>query len=289
MPVVVSVVLAVLALPFAVATPTGTARRPAFLQSKVAPVFASPHGTPLDLEGFCKRDDNKPACTKKGCCCWSTFAQDKHPTYPTPTESENKRECLNPPKGFTYTAEPGSTFDDGYMETLKKANLPVFSGRSLCCVRSIDGVNQESQRSLKQAVKTAPMTAAPPTPDMVAAFTTQAPQKQVYLKSGDEFETGQLENAARAHLAAAKSIAKAAIALNASATAIQQVNHELNTDPNLIRTREHVKQMKGAIKAWSVRRWANLKRLETGDASAFDDAPQAATSLYEGSNSNSFQ
>lgn len=259
--------------------------------------FSGPvdNGATLNLKGFCKGICDKPpcvpVCTSQPCCCWSTFASDKHPAYPTPLETHSKQQCLNAPKGFRYTPEPGLTFDDGYMDTLKKQALPVYDGRRLCCLRRAAGVQEESQRDLNQAVPTTtttapavPTTTAPPPgvvpePDEVpAAFTTKTFTTSL-LSPGDEYETAQMEEAARAHMSAAKDLQSAVSSLNAGATAIGEVNDKLQTDPNLVRSRKHVAEMKSAIRGWAVRRWANLNRLATGDASAFDNAPAAPAGL----------
>lgn len=262
--------------------------------------FAGPvnNGATLNLKGFCKGICDKPpcapVCTEQPCCCWSTFASDKHPAYPTPSETTTQQQCLNAPKGFRYTPEPGLTFDDGYMDTLKQQALPVYDGRRLCCLRRAAGVQEESQRDLTMAVPTTTTTAAavpvptttpPPPPGKVpepdevpAAFTTKTFTTSL-LSPGDEYETAQMEEAARAHMSAAKDLQSAVASLTAGATAIGEVNDKLQTDPNLVRSRKHVAEMKSAIRGWAVRRWANLKRLKTGDASAFDDAPKAPPGL----------
>jgi hypothetical protein len=148
------------------------------------------------------------------------------------------------------------------------------------------GVQDESQQDLRFAVKTttpAPglttTTAAaseeegpPPPGEVPAAFTTKTFTTSL-LNPGDEYENAQMEEAARAHLAAAKDLQSAVVALNASAEAVGEVNAKLQTDPNLLRSRKHVAEMRAAIRGWAERRWANLKRLKTGDASAFDNAP----------------
>lgn len=145
-------------------------------------------------------------------------------------------------------------------------------------------MQDESQRDLRQAIKTtaapkaAPTTKKPgvPEPDEVpAAFTTKTMTTSL-LNPGDEYENAQMEKAARAHLDAAESLQSAVSSLDASAEAVSEVNEKLLTDPNLVRSRKNVAKMKGAIRAWAVRRWANLKRLKTGDASAFDNSDQQA-------------
>lgn len=243
-----------------------------------APPFRSAPAAPaeLNLKGFCKTPDDKPACTKKPCCCWSTFAADTHPMYPSEAETQSKRLCLNPPKGFRYAPEPGLSYDDGYLATLKKAAMPTYDGRRLCCLRRHEGVQDESQRDLSAAVKTTSTTTVltttvgVPEPGQVdPVFTTELVTTSL-MNPGDEYETAQMEGAARAHLAAANDLNKALTALNTSAVVIGEVNAKLQTDPNLVRSRQHVAEMRGAISAWAVRRWANLNRLKSGDASAFE-------------------
>jgi len=256
-------------------------------QGKVSPAFADPVENPaeLNLQGFCKRSDCtgptcEPVCREQPCCCWSTFAADAHPSYPSPEETRSKQECLFAPEGFMYAPEPGLTYDDGYMSALTKANLPKYEGRRLCCLRRAEGVQHESQRDLRYAVKTssvAPVVTTtaqgvPDPGDVDPMFTTKIVTTSL-MNPGDEFENAQMEEAARRHLAAANDLSSAVSSLNSSAVAIEEVHNKLQTDPNLVRSREHVGQMKNAIRAWAVRRWDNLKRLATGDASAFGDAP----------------
>jgi len=115
-------------------------------------------------------------------------------------------------------------------------------------------------------------TGIPEPGEVDAAFTTKTFTTSL-LNPGDEYENAQMEKAARAHLLAAEDLQSAVASLNASAVAVQEVNDKLQTDPNLVRSRKHVAQMRSAIRDWAVRRWANLKRLSTGDASAFDNGP----------------
>jgi len=261
----------------------------------VPPAFGGPQQNPatINLQGFCRRvdckpgDDCEPVCTEQPCCCWSTFAAEIHPAYPAPDETANKQECLFAPEGFTYAPEPGLTFDDGYVAALKKANLPTFDGRRLCCLRRSDGVQDDSQRDLRFAVKTSTTTiamfgtttAAIPDPDEVdPMFTTQIVTTSL-MNPGDEYENAQMEEAARKHLAAANDLSAAVGALNSSAMAIEEIDDKMQTDPNLVRSRKHVAQMRAAIRGWAERRWANLERLKTGDASAFDDAPAGPPAL----------
>jgi len=243
---------------------------------KVPPAFAAPNGKALNLKGFCQRPDKKPACASQPCCCWSTFAADKHPTYPSPDEVKGGQLCLNAPGGFSYVPEPGNTFAAGYLETLKKASLPVYAGRRLCCLRRSLGVKEESQQDLSTAIKKAPkrttlaVAAAPadvavavPEPGQVnPAFKPKEQKKVAVLNSGAEFETAKMEQAARAHLTAANSLTKTAASLEASANAIADVNHVLTSDPTFVRKRKRVQKMRSAVKDWSKRRWANLKKLK---------------------------
>jgi hypothetical protein len=102
-----------------------------------------------------------------------------------------------------------------------------------------------------------------------AEFTTQLVTTSP-LAPGDEFDTAQLEASARAHLQAAKDIKIAVAALGNSAVAINRVNEKMQTDPNLVRSRQHVAEMRAALDAWSRQRWDNLGKLKAGDASAFE-------------------
>lgn len=192
---------------------------------------------------------------------------------------------MYPPDGFDYAPEPGMTFDDGYVAALKKANLPTYDGRRLCCLRRKDGVLYDSQVDLRLAVKTsattttaaaaATTTAGVPEPGepLAPQFTTEVVTTSL-MNPGDEYENAQMEEAARAHLKAADDLSSAVGALNSSAVAIDEIDAKLQTDPNLVRSRKHVAQMRAAIRGWAERRWANLERLKTGDVSAFDDAPK---------------
>jgi|Transcript_111382 hypothetical protein len=254
------------------------------------PMFAGPkqEEAVLNLQGFCKRPDNKPACDAKPCCCWSTWAAPLHPDYES-GETASKQTCENPPDGFVYAPEPGLSYDDGYFDTLKKQSLPVYDGRRLCCLRRAQGVQVASQRDLSAAVKTITSTttigiagagaggdAQNTGIDVPAQFTTETFTTSV-LVPGDEYETAQMEEAARAHLQAATDLKEAVGSLTNSAAAIDAVNTKLQTDPNLVRSRKHVAEMRAAINAWVNQRWQNLKKLEAGDASAFAPAGAPAS------------
>jgi len=261
------------------------ARQAALLQlqrvSRKPAAFAGPRDNPpeINLQGFCKRFDDSPACETQPCCCWSTFAADEHPEYPSPEEVRSRQLCLNPPEDFTYAPDPGLTYDDGMMAEVKKAGIPVYEGRRLCCLRRKNGVQDDSQRDLAAAVPTtvaitttaaATTEAAIPEPGEVpAAFTTEVVTTSL-LMPGDEYENAQMEMAARAHLAAASDLSQAVTALNNGAKAIEEVDAKMQTDPNLVRSRKHVAEMKAAIRGWAERRWVNLKKLASGDAAAFD-------------------
>lgn len=252
------------------------------------PLFGGPAvvGSQLNLQGFCKRPDDEPACTSTPCCCWSLYAHRLSEVTSSDTEVKSKQKCLNPPDGFIYTPEPGLSFDDGYKTMLKDQGYTVYSDRRLCCLREKHGIEEESQMDLADSVKTSPTTTTavpttttaegPPPPDEVpAAFTTKAPETTTLPAPGDEFETAQMEAAAKAHLKAAEDITEAVSALNSSATAITVVRERLETDPNLVKSRQRAARIKAAIGAWSARRWQNLEKLKTGDASAFAPAAPA--------------
>jgi hypothetical protein len=269
------------------------------------PAFDGPveNAQPLNLKGFCVRpDDDEPACKAQPCCCWSTFAADTHPTYPNQAETRAKQECKNPPEGFVYAPEPGLTYDDGQLDTLRKQGLPEYKGRRLCCLRRDLGVQDESQRDLRYAVKTTTTTITTTTTEEYAEEpeaegVAEVPQQfttEVFTTSlmnpGDEYETAQMEEAAREHLEAAHELQEAVAGLNMSASAISEVNQILQTDPNLVRSRKNVAQMKAAINEWVKTRWMNLKKLKAGDASAFGPPPgmapaaaPAPVALLEGS------
>lgn len=282
----------VLLLPFHMAgAASGSPRRASLLQlqrlSRAAPAFSAKPGTAkLNMQGFCKRIDCveepcEPVCTEQPCCCWSTYAADKHPAYPSPEETASQQLCLYPPEGYVYAPDPGLTYNDGYFDELKRQGMTVYDNRRLCCLRRADGVQADSQQDLSVAVPTTTTTTALTTTttlEVPPAFTTETFTTSL-LNPGDEYENAQMEMAARAHLAAANAISSGMSALNNSAATLQEVNDELQQNPNLLRSREHVAKMRGAINDWAVRRWANLKRLSTGDASAFDDGPTAPAGL----------
>jgi len=275
MTLVVALLLAVSPLQLACADSVAI-RKIGLLELQRRPAaFAGPASPPeLNLQGFCKRIECKtppckPVCSSQPCCCWSTFAAEVHPAYPSPDETASKQECLYAPKGFRYAPEPGLSYDDGYSDALKAASLPTYAGRRLCCLRRKPGVQDESQQDLRMAVKTTTTgqavvvtTAGVPEPgELNAAFTTETFTTSI-LNPGDEYENAQVEMAARAHLAAAEELTAAVSSLNNSATAIQEVNDILQTDPNLVRSRKHVAQMKKAIAGWAGRRWENLNKLK---------------------------
>jgi len=84
------------------------------------------------VRGPCANDP----CTGAACCCWSTFAQEEHITYPNPEIQERKRQCLNPPSGFILVKQPGYVGSDGFYEALQYQLLPEYPDRSLCCTVS---------------------------------------------------------------------------------------------------------------------------------------------------------
>jgi len=260
------------------------ATRHSLRKALIAPAFAAPrdNAAKLNLQGFCKKPDGKPACTTQPCCCWSAYAADIHPMYPSSAETHAKQECSNPPDGFRYAPEPGGSYDDGYMDTLKNSGLVVYDNRRLCCLRRANGVQDDSQRDMSQAVPTTSTTivitttTGIPEPGAVdPVFTTKIVTTSL-MNPGDEYENAQMEMAARAHLAAADDLSSSVSALNASATAIQEVNDVLQTDPNLVRSRKHVAEMRSAIRGWAVRRWVNLKKLAGGEMHATPADAEAA-------------
>lgn len=240
---------------------TGTLQWPAGRPSLFsAPRYKFPTFSP---SGFCKRIDRKPACTAQPCCCWSTFGGEQHPAYPSPDEVDSNQLCLNPPEGFEYAPEPGLTADDGYVESLIKQNLPIYANRRLCCLRRANGLWDNSQRDLRLSVPTMPPMTTTSSPEFVNHWTTTTLTTQTLpiLNPGDEVENAQMEEAARAHLAAANDLMGAAAALNASANAIEEVNKKVETDPSLVRRRNRVTKIKTAVREWAERRWVGLRKL----------------------------
>lgn len=217
---------------------------------------------------------------------------DEHPTYPAPDAVKEQQQCLYPPKGWVYAPEPGLSYNDGLLETIRLAGLPAYPGRRLCCLRRKDGVHDDSQRDLRMAVSTTTTTTTTTEGNWLLAedgtkadsqidpvFTTEAPTTTSLLNPGDEYENAQMEKAARAHLKAAYELEDAAAALNSSADALEEIGGKLQNDPNLRRKREHVARIRQAIYDWAVRRWANLKRLSSGDPSTFDNGPRPPPGL----------
>eukprot|EP00927_Polykrikos_kofoidii_P061141 TRINITY_DN56011_c0_g1_i1.p1 TRINITY_DN56011_c0_g1~~TRINITY_DN56011_c0_g1_i1.p1 ORF type:complete len:243 (-),score=36.06 TRINITY_DN56011_c0_g1_i1:132-860(-) len=101
----------------------------------------------LELEPvFCLRPGG-PACTAPPCCCWSTFAALKHPTYPNPDQMKHRQRCLNPPVGYEYT-----TSDVAAFEALKGQNAPRLEGRQLCCLASRKDPKYFSMRKVPMGV-----------------------------------------------------------------------------------------------------------------------------------------
>lgn len=226
------------------------------------------------VNGFCKRFDGEPACTEKPCCCWSTYGNEKHPAYPSPSEVLGQQDCLNPPDGFDYAPDPGLTFDDGYKRALELQGQPQYVNRRLCCLHRSNGARYESQRDLHTAVEPAAttvtttvarmMVAIDPTPGPWTTVTTTTAR---LLNPGEEYGTNdvnpnaRLEEAARRHLAAANDLSSAAAALNASASAIEDITTKLKTDPSLVRRQKRIAGIKSAIRGWAERRWTYLNRL----------------------------
>jgi len=248
-------------------------------------LFGSHAGSPtFTLNGFCKRIDRKPACTAQPCCCWGTFGAEQHPAYPSPDEVDSSEVCLNPPDGFEYAPEPGLTSDDGYVQSLIAQNKPLYMNRRLCCLHRSDGMWENSQRDLRFAVPTMPPVTTTSSPDFFAAqqelinrwtTTTLTTQTLPLLNPGDEYENAQMEEAARAHLAAANDLMEAAAALNGSANAIEEVNEKLQTDPSLVRRKKRVTKIKTEIRKWAERRWVGLRRLSKDLAVSQSSQPSA--------------
>jgi len=249
-------------------------------RSAGSPAFAAQPGQSVNLKGFCKEPgcnnetDCTPVCTEQPCCCWSTFAADEHPMYPSPEETANKQLCLYPPEGFEYAPDPGLTYDDGMMDALRASSEEIYNNRRLCCLRRKTGVQDESQEDMRYAVPTTTTTTTTTTTEEVPAmFAVDVTPPPPDLKYGDEFENAQMEEAARRHLETAQMLSSAASALNSSTQSIAEVDAKLQTDPDLIRSQKNVARMKKAVLGWAERRWANLGRLEAGDVAAFDNAP----------------
>merc|ERR1719215_1673073 len=104
------------------------------------------------------------------------------------------------------------------------------------------GVLHASQRDLRVFVPTTTTMTTTASQEYINHWTTTSlttPQLPL-LDPGDEWENFQMEEAARAHLAAANDLLAATAALNASATAIGEVNEKVETDPSLARRKKRV-------------------------------------------------
>lgn len=231
-----------------------------------APFFdsAGANGQQTDVHGFCEQADGTPACTGEPCCCWSSFGEASHPAYPNDEEAENARRCMNPPVGFIYVTQPGATHDDGQMDFLRSGNSPLYAGRDLCCLMlegdplaqsMIDPNNGAT--SFRDAMPTTAPTIPPvPTPEVPAALpapilpviAAPAPAPMAAQELIDQdYETMQMESAARSHAEAAESLGAASADLGASVQALGDVQHVLASSPVVARKRAHVAHMRAAI------------------------------------------
>lgn len=246
-----------------------------------------------EVAGFCLRAADMPACTAMPCCCWSTFADVSNPAYPNEVEARLNRQCLNPPVGYAYTPQPGPTFDDGDLNSVRSRNLPSFVGRSLCCLTEVDDPDLYSMRLPTQAIQAQkqpvfkPVMAGTTTPAAAAGGASSAPTANVLsgnvatsaplnvfttktfttteLLAGEDYETMQMEAAARAHLAAADDLTQAAAALNTSTDALEEMEREVEANPAMARKRARIARMREALREWSKKRWENIQRLSVGD------------------------
>eukprot|EP00929_Paragymnodinium_shiwhaense_P002827 TRINITY_DN103139_c0_g1_i1.p1 TRINITY_DN103139_c0_g1~~TRINITY_DN103139_c0_g1_i1.p1 ORF type:complete len:218 (-),score=35.48 TRINITY_DN103139_c0_g1_i1:140-793(-) len=96
------------------------------------------------IAGMCLRPGG-PACTTLPCCCWSSYAAVKHPTYDD-VQDVHMQQCRNPPEGYVY-----STSNDAEVEALMLRNLPKFEGRRLCCLEKNSSAAYYSHRDVAQA------------------------------------------------------------------------------------------------------------------------------------------
>jgi len=264
------------------------------LKSPSGPVFepSDPMPNP-EVAGFCLRAGDMPACTAMPCCCWSTFADVSNPAYPNEVEARLNRQCLNPPLGYTYAPQPGPTFNDGHLNSVRSRNLPIFVGRSLCCLTEGDDPNLYSMRfpthaiqAQKQAATNAVMvgtttlaavaggaSSAPTANVLSGSMPTSAPLNifttktftTTELLAGQDYETMQMEAAARAHLTAADDLTRAAAALNTSTDALENMEREVEASPAMARKRARIARMREALREWSKKRWENIRRLSVGD------------------------
>lgn len=264
----------------------------------VAPVFN--HEPPVQVtpvSGFCLQRGNAPKCFSIPCCCWSTFSTSEHMAYPNEEEAADGRRCLNPPGGYTYVRQPGFTHDDGDRQSLGMDGSPRFPGRDLCCLMSNDNpaiysmqepahgaeefrdtqrfkdhveeegvtLDNAKKRALKEAMKiTHPKFASAPAPaPAVAAASPSAPTD---LLVNQDYETLQMEEAARANLRSAELLKASAASMSQSIADISQVKTQLATNPELLRRKQRVHDMREAVRTWAGKRWHNLQHMGLGDA-----------------------
>lgn len=125
-----------------------------------------------------------------------------------------------------------------------------------------EGPSVDSERA-DQSEKVGPVTEAASAP---SSATTVAPTTTTDMLAGQDYETLQLEGAARAHRAAANDLSEAAGALGSAVGSLTEVRNKLETDPELIRRKQHVARMRAAIHNWAEKRFHNIEGLAHGDA-----------------------
>eukprot|EP00747_Dinoflagellata_sp_TGD_P162913 gnl/TRDRNA2_/TRDRNA2_181060_c0_seq1.p1 gnl/TRDRNA2_/TRDRNA2_181060_c0~~gnl/TRDRNA2_/TRDRNA2_181060_c0_seq1.p1 ORF type:complete len:415 (+),score=78.83 gnl/TRDRNA2_/TRDRNA2_181060_c0_seq1:108-1352(+) len=82
---------------------------------------------------------------------------------------------------------------------------------------------------------------------------------------GQDYETMQLEEAARAHLKAADQLNEAVDSMRTSEDALEEIKRGVESDPILQKKKAHVAKMKAAIRDWAAKRWHNLNKLAKGE------------------------
>lgn len=245
-----------------------------------AAVFAPPANNnelpKVSLNGFCLREDGSSACETPPCCCWSTFAKVKFPSYERQDEVEDARRCMNPPAGYLYIPAPGMVYDDGEAEVVKLNSNPMFEGRNLCCI--IDKTNPKITSQVREYDQVCPphrikdgmcIKETTTTPEVIHdAFKTTVATTTREPFDEEEYETAALESAARSHALAAQKLKDAATSLNGSMDVLDTVRNQMLTSPAVLKKKAHIEKMKHAISEWSHKRWHNFGRLaarnETG-------------------------
>lgn len=86
------------------------------------------------------------------------------------------------------------------------------------------------------------------------------------LLVNQDYETLQMEEAARANLRSAEILKASAASMSQSIADISEVKTQLATNPELLRRKQRVQEMREAVRIWAGKRWHNLQHMALGDA-----------------------